>query len=159
MVRVIRTFRPSIVVNNWGGVHRGHGHHQAAGLLTPKAVALAADEKVFPTQFRDEGLRAWGTKEHPITILDLERGVEKPLGYVLPLDDVSPLWGKTWREIGMDAFANHRTQGVAVFFGNAFFRRPISLKKEDGTAPAVTSFTVPLHEVGGDGDGADCKNG
>ena len=158
MVRVIRTFRPNIVVNNWGGVHGGHGHHQASGLLTPKAVALAADEKAFPTQLRNEGLRVWGTKLNPVTILDLERGFEKPSGYVLPLDDVSPLWGKSWREIGMDAFANHRTQGVAVFFGNPFFRRPISLKKEDGGAPDPASFAVPLHAIGGDAEGANCQS-
>jgi len=157
MVRVIRTFRPNIVVNNWGDVHGGHGHHQAAGLLTPKAVGLAADEKAFPTQLQNEGLRAWGTNQNPFTILDLERGVERPRGYVLPLDGVSPLWGKTWREIGMDAFANHRTQGVAVFFGNPFFRRPISLKREDGAAPDPGSFAASLHAVAGDGEGANCK--
>jgi LmbE family N-acetylglucosaminyl deacetylase len=156
MVRVIRTFRPNIVVNNWGDVHGGHGHHQTAGLLTPEAVALAADEKAF-RQLQNEGLRAWGTKQDPVTILDLERGVENPRGYVLALDDVSPLWGKSWREIGMDAFANHRTQGVAVFFGNPFFRRPISLKKEDGTAPDPGSFAVALHAVAGDAEGANCQ--
>src|SRR5713226_5852638 len=43
MVEVIRAFRPTVVINGWGGVHAGHGHHQAAGLLTPKAVELAAD--------------------------------------------------------------------------------------------------------------------
>src|SRR5438477_10459547 len=43
MVEVIRTFRPTVVINGWGGVHTGHGHHQASGLLTPKAVQLAAD--------------------------------------------------------------------------------------------------------------------
>src|SRR5947207_10365797 len=43
MVRVIRGFRPNVVINGWGGVHAGRGHHQAAGFLTPKAVALAAD--------------------------------------------------------------------------------------------------------------------
>jgi LmbE family N-acetylglucosaminyl deacetylase len=159
MVRVIRTFRPNIVINNCGDVHGGHGHHQAAGRLTPKAVALAADEKAFREQLQNEGLRTWGSQKNPIAILDLERGVAKPRGYVLPLDDVSPLWGKTWREIGMDAFANHRTQGVAVFFGNAFFRRPISLKKEDGDAPAPASLAVPLHALAGDADGADCKTG
>jgi len=157
MVRVIRTFRPNIVVNNWGDVHFGHGHHQAAGRLTPKAVALAADEKAFPTQFPDEGPRAWGTAQNPVTILDLERGVEKPSGYVLPLDETSSLWGKSWREIGMDAFANHRTQGVAVFFGNPFFRRPISLKKQNGAAPEPASLAVPLHAVAGDAEGANCK--
>ena len=44
MVYLIRDFRPNIVVNGWGGVHSGHGHHQASGILTPKAVELAADE-------------------------------------------------------------------------------------------------------------------
>jgi len=29
MVHVIREFRPNIVINGWGGVHQGHGHHQA----------------------------------------------------------------------------------------------------------------------------------
>jgi LmbE family N-acetylglucosaminyl deacetylase len=159
MVRVIRTFRPNIVINNWGDVHGGHGHHQAAGLLTPKAVALGADEKAFREQLLTEGLRAWGSPKNPVTILDLERGVEKPRGYVLPLDDVSPLWGKTWREIGMDAFANHRTQGVTVFFGSAFFRRPISLKREDGAVLAPESLAAPLRAVAGDADGADCKTG
>src|SRR5262245_47525283 len=38
MVRVIREFRPNIVINNWGGVHGGHGHHQLSGIWTPKAV-------------------------------------------------------------------------------------------------------------------------
>src|SRR5499433_4573802 len=47
MVRVVRNFRPNVVINHWGGVHGGHGHHQAAGLLTPQAVALAADPAAF----------------------------------------------------------------------------------------------------------------
>src|SRR5215468_10028211 len=58
MVRVIRYFRPNIVVNHWGGVHGGHGHHQASGLLTPKAVVLAADPNAY-TKLRDEGLYPW----------------------------------------------------------------------------------------------------
>src|ERR1700722_20180937 len=44
MVYLIRDFRPNIIINGWGGVHSGHGHHQASGILTPKAVELAADE-------------------------------------------------------------------------------------------------------------------
>src|SRR5882762_4153712 len=59
MVRVIRTFRPNIVINGWGGVHQGHGHHQAAGLLTPIAVQRAADANAYPDQLK-EGLPAWG---------------------------------------------------------------------------------------------------
>ena len=131
MVRVIRTFRPNVVINGWGGVHQGHGHHQAAGLLTPIAVQRASDASAYPEQLK-EGLPAWGGANNEVVILDLDRFSEKPTGYVLPLDEISPLWGKSWREIGMDAFANHKTQGVAVFYGNPFFRRPIALKREDG---------------------------
>ena len=40
MVRVIRSFRPNIVINHWGGVHSGHGHHQLSGIWTTKAAAL-----------------------------------------------------------------------------------------------------------------------
>ena len=58
MVRVIRTYRPQVVINGWGGTHNGHGQHQATGLLTPQAVADAADPTKFPDQIR-EGLIAW----------------------------------------------------------------------------------------------------
>src|SRR5271154_1168636 len=49
MVRIIREFRPNIVINHWGGVHSGHGHHQASGLLTPKAVQMAGDRSYNPS--------------------------------------------------------------------------------------------------------------
>ena len=126
MVHVIRTFRPNIVINNWGGVHGGHGHHQAAGLLTPKAVALAADPAYEKSGCDDCG--AWSVSE----ILDLERGSENPQGYTLPLDEISPLYGLSYRQIGLNSFANHRTQGITGFIGSPFFLRPIGLKREDG---------------------------
>src|SRR6266850_3518683 len=43
MVRVIRSLRPNVVINGWGGVHGGHGHHQLSGIWTTKAVKLAGD--------------------------------------------------------------------------------------------------------------------
>jgi LmbE family N-acetylglucosaminyl deacetylase len=59
MVRAIRTSRPLVVVSRWQGTERdGHGQHQAAGLLTPEAVAAAADTHAFPTLAK-EGLRPW----------------------------------------------------------------------------------------------------
>jgi LmbE family N-acetylglucosaminyl deacetylase len=155
MVRVIREFRPNIVINNWGGVHGGHGHHQAAGLLTPKAVQLATDKSAYPSQIA-EGLAVWGGADNSIVILDLERGSEKPSGYILPLDDVSPLWGNTWRDIGIDAFANHRTQGITAFLSSPFIRRPISLKREDGGTFDPAILAQPLHTLAGDGEGDGC---
>src|SRR5580700_3919045 len=74
MVRVIRTYRPNIVINGWGGVHGGHGHHQTSGLWTPRAVQLASDPKAFPEQISKDGLVPWGTAAYPVQILDTERG-------------------------------------------------------------------------------------
>jgi LmbE family N-acetylglucosaminyl deacetylase len=132
MIRVIRGFRPNVVINGWGGVHGGHGHHQAAGLLTPRAVQLAADPafRLQGAASEQQDLGPWGDRK-PVLVLDLDRS-EKPQGYFLPLDEISPLYGKSWREIGLDGFANHRTQGITGFLGSPFLRRPIALKREDG---------------------------
>ncbi|MGH9677834.1 MAG: PIG-L family deacetylase, partial [Candidatus Acidiferrum sp.] len=73
MVRVIRTFRPNIVINGWGGVHGGHGHHQTSGLWTPIAVKMAADSAAFPEQL-SEGLQVWGGSSNPVQLLGTERG-------------------------------------------------------------------------------------
>ena len=63
MVRAIRTSRPLVVVSRWQGTPRdGHGQHQAAGLLTPEAVAAAADPQAFP-ELAGEGLRPWRVRK------------------------------------------------------------------------------------------------
>src|ERR1700723_1630984 len=126
MVRVIRTYRPDVVINGWGGVHSGHGHHQASGILTPQAVTAAADPKMFPEQIA-EGLTPWkGTLEARVA-----RNATAANAVALPADEVSPLWGKTYVEMGMEGHAQHGSQGTPAFFGNAFFRRPVFLGAED----------------------------
>jgi LmbE family N-acetylglucosaminyl deacetylase len=164
MVRVIRTFRPNIVINNFGGVHGGHGHHQAAGLWTPQAVKLAADSSygrsvnATPTtestnDSSTEFETPWGDTDHPVQILDVDRSggsSSNQASVQLPLDEVSPLWGKTWREIGIDAFANHRTQGISGVLGSTFLHRPVALVSESGERIDPAMFAQPLHTVGGD---------
>lgn len=145
MVRVIRTYRPNIVINGWGGVHGGHGHHQTSGLWTPRAVEMAADPNKFPGQIR-EGLRVWGGPANPVQLLDTERGGASAgtNGATLPVDEISPLWGKSWREIGLDAFANHRSQGITNFVGSSFLRRPLVLIEENGTKFDAATLAVSL---------------
>jgi LmbE family N-acetylglucosaminyl deacetylase len=147
MVRVIRTFRPNIVVNGWGGVHGGHGHHQTSGLWTPRAVELAADPKAFP-ELLGEGLQPWGGSSNPVQVLDTERGgaTAGSNGASLPVDEISPLWGKTWREIGLDAFANHRSQGITNFIGSPFLRRPLVLISENGGKFDAASLAANMEQ-------------
>jgi LmbE family N-acetylglucosaminyl deacetylase len=156
MVRVIREFRPDIVINGWGGVHGGHGHHQTSGLWTPKAVQLAADGNAYP-DLAKEGLSPWSIDGEPPVVLDVDRGSDKPQGYVLPLDEVSPLYGKSWRQLGLDAFVNHHSQGIAGFLGSSFLRRPIALKREDGKNFDPSTLAVPLPELLGKEDRKVCS--
>jgi len=63
MVRVIRTFRPDVLVARFSGTDRdGHGHHQASSILTQEAFRAAADPKRFPEQIA-QGLRPWQAKK------------------------------------------------------------------------------------------------
>src|SRR6516162_9473576 len=63
MVRVIRTFRPDVLVARFSGTDRdGHGNHQASSILTREAFRAAADPKRFPEQIA-QGLEPWQPKK------------------------------------------------------------------------------------------------
>lgn len=138
MVRVIRTYRPDVVINGWGGVHSGHGNHQASGILTPQAVAAAADPREFPAQLA-EGLEPWEVG------LELRGARDDTSNAVqLPVNGMSPLWGESYVDIGMEGHAQHRSQGTPAFFGNRFFRRPIYLVGENSKDEETGRFDPKL---------------
>ncbi len=63
LVRVIRTFRPDVLVARFSGTERdGHGHHQASSILAHEAFRAAADPQRFPDQIK-EGLQPWQAKK------------------------------------------------------------------------------------------------
>jgi LmbE family N-acetylglucosaminyl deacetylase len=126
MVRTIRTFRPEVVINGWGGYHSGHGHHQASGILTPQAVLAAADPKLYPDQIA-EGLAAWKTT----LVLRLARNESKD-GIELPENQISPLWGESYSQMGADGHALHRSQGTPAYQGRSFYRDATFLVAETG---------------------------
>jgi LmbE family N-acetylglucosaminyl deacetylase len=134
MVRVIRTYRPQVVINGWGGEHLGHGQHQTSGILTPRAVAAAADPTKFPEQIR-EGLSAWKV---PLEVRPdsfpgpPSRGAAPPPpppAVSLPTDEISPLWGISYVEMGAEGHGEHRSQGTPTLFGGGgvFGRRKSNL--------------------------------
>ncbi|HEY4838216.1 MAG TPA: PIG-L family deacetylase [Candidatus Acidoferrales bacterium] len=142
MVRVIRTFRPDIVINGWGGVRGGHGNHQASGFLVPKAVELAADPKAYSDQFK-EGIGSWKVG------LLLQQGGRGGNGatVTLPVNDISPIWGESYGEIGRAGFANQRSQGVVAFTNSAFLRRPASIQRADGGALDMKMIAQPIKSL------------
>jgi LmbE family N-acetylglucosaminyl deacetylase len=107
MVRVIRLNRPLIVISRWHGSERdGHGHHQAAGMLTPAAVAAAADPERFPRQISEEGLRPW-------RVFRVYRGrllADEPSQAVLNPHGVDPWLGESYQEFGSLGLSLQRSQ-------------------------------------------------
>src|SRR6201993_2737085 len=59
MVRVIREYRPNVMITRFSPIPgRTHGHHTASTVLALEAFKLAGDPKAFPEQ----GLEPWQTK-------------------------------------------------------------------------------------------------
>ncbi|HWC76479.1 MAG TPA: PIG-L family deacetylase, partial [Blastocatellia bacterium] len=115
MVRVIRTFRPLVIASQFGGTSSdGHGHHQAAGFLTPEAYRAAADPSRFPEQIA-EGLRPWKAKKLYVGARDRgqgERDPAPPQGTLLTINtgQFDPLLGRSYYEVAMEGRSQHRSQ-------------------------------------------------
>ena len=114
MVRVIRTFRPLVIVSAWSGTpNDGHGHHQSAGLLTQEAYRAAADPSRFPEQVR-QGLRPWQAKKLYTRSFD---GAASPREFLPSLSTLSlntgefdPLLGCSYYELAARGRSQHRSQ-------------------------------------------------
>jgi len=129
------------VINGWGGEHAGHGQHQASGILAPRAVREAADPKAFPAQIA-EGLAPWKVTAEVRPVGRMEPGSNKPAelpagAVAMPLLDVSPLWGESYIQMGVDGRAAHRSQGTPALFSSGIFRRPqyLAAENEKGVVP------------------------
>jgi LmbE family N-acetylglucosaminyl deacetylase len=145
MVRVIRMLRPQVVVNGWGGQKTGHGNHQDSGYQTPKAVEAAADPTKYPDQIA-EGLKPWRAQLilDPVRATAQDEKVDYTGSWLVPADEISPIWGLTYREISIQGYLHHRSQGVTPFLNSPFIRRPYGLKRSTGGAPSPSDFAQPL---------------
>ena len=109
-VRVMRRFRPQVVVSVFNGTARdGHGQHQAAGVTAREAYRLAGDPAAFPG-LAAEGLTPWS----PGTLLQ-ETGYwedKDATTVVLQTGRVDPLSGKSVYQIAMASRSLHRSQDM-----------------------------------------------
>jgi LmbE family N-acetylglucosaminyl deacetylase len=114
VVRVIRTFRPLVIVSAWSGTpNDGHGHHQSAGLLTQEAYRAAADASRFPQQLT-EGLRPWQAKKLYLRSFDGAAGNREFLPSMATLSlntgAFDPLLGCSYYELAARGRSQHRSQ-------------------------------------------------
>jgi LmbE family N-acetylglucosaminyl deacetylase len=115
MVRVIRTFRPDVLVARFSGTDRdGHGHHQASAILTKEAFRAAADANRFPEQIK-EGLFPWQAKKLYIGNVCGFGAMTCPAeNYTIKLNTgrVDPLLGMSYVQFAMEGLRHQLSQGA-----------------------------------------------
>jgi LmbE family N-acetylglucosaminyl deacetylase len=122
IVRVIREFRPDVLVTRFSPSPGGtHGHHTASTVLALEAFKLAGDPKAFPEQ----GLAPWQPKRIFWNISTFQR--DKAVGVNALKIDASgkdPVSGESFIALAERSRAMHKTQGFDTF------KMPGSDKKE-----------------------------
>ena len=107
-VRVIRRFRPQVVVSVFPGVpHPNHGQHQAAGVTAYAAFPLAGDPQALP-QLAAEGLPPWT----PAVLYRSAFFDPNAANLTLSTSGIDPLAGKSMFQLAMASRSMHRSQDM-----------------------------------------------
>ncbi|MBI4911652.1 MAG: PIG-L family deacetylase [Acidobacteria bacterium] len=116
VVRVIRRFRPDVILTRFspagGG---GHGHHTASAILAVEAFKAAADPRRFPEQIQ-EGLQPWQATRILWNAFRFpgDNSPQAPEAATLDVGAFDPLLGKSYSELAAEARSLHRSQGFGV---------------------------------------------
>jgi LmbE family N-acetylglucosaminyl deacetylase len=110
-VRVIRQFRPEIIVSRFRGTAQdGHGHHQAAGIMTQEAFAVAADPNRFP-----EYGRPWQAKKLYLSGAggggNAQAGAPAVPSITMNTGEFDTVLGRSYAEIAAEGRSLHQSQG------------------------------------------------
>ncbi len=126
IVRVIRTFRPDVLIARFSGTERdGHGHHQASAILTKEAFRAAADPNRFPEQIK-EGLQPWQPKKLYIgNVCGFGASSCDAANYTVKLNTgkEDPLLGESYVQFAIEGLRHQRSQalgGVSIPKGDRF---------------------------------------
>ena len=116
MVRVIRTFRPDVLIARFSPEPGAtHGHHTASTVLAIEAFKLAGDTNAFPEQLRE--LSAWQPKRVLQNTGFFSRGATNAPTLRLEVSGDDPVTGESFNAIAGRSRAMHKTQGFGNFAG------------------------------------------
>lgn len=138
-VRVIRYFRPQIVVSVFSGTPRdGHGQHQEAGVVARRAFAAAGDSTQFPELYTEEGLKPW----QPLRLYQSTRFDTTGTTIVMQTGTLDPRTGRSYWQIAMASRSRHRSQEMGQL---------------QRMGPARTRIGLIEDLTGGTADGSDAR--
>lgn len=109
VVRVIRTFRPDVIISRFPpNSSGGHGHHTASAVLVKEAFTAASDPARFTDQLKY--LKPWKTTR---MFWNTWRpgSQERELFIKVDVGEYNPLIGASYSEIAALSRSMHKTQG------------------------------------------------
>lgn len=109
VVRVVRAFRPHVIVAIFSGTPRdGHGHHQASGILAREAYDVAGDTARFPARAFGG---AWTVSKfyRNATYRNHEGATAR-----YNAGEYSPLLGRSYGEIAALSRSQHKSQAFGM---------------------------------------------
>ena len=117
VVRVIRQFRPDVIVTRFPipPGSGGHGHHTASAILAVEAFKLAGDPLAYPEQIK-EGLKPWQAKRVLWNSFRFGNAGPGPLNNPVIQQDIGgkdPVSGEEFGIIAARSRSMHQTQGLA----------------------------------------------
>lgn len=109
VVRVIRRFRPQVVVAIFSGTPRdGHGQHQASAVAAREAFDAAGDPTRFPELITEEGLAPFA----PLKLFRSTRFDSAGTTTVLESGVLDATTGQSFHQIAMQSRSLHRSQDM-----------------------------------------------
>jgi LmbE family N-acetylglucosaminyl deacetylase len=135
VIKVVRAFRPHIIVSVFSGTPRdGHGHHQVAGLLAKEAYELAGDTVRFPRA-------KYGAPWTPLKFYRSARFARQLATLSMDVGEYDTILGRSYAEIAALSRSQHKSQG----FGTAQ-RKGSILDYVTREATRVNASTPPTEE-------------
>jgi LmbE family N-acetylglucosaminyl deacetylase len=133
VVRVIRQFRPDVIVTRFPipPGSGGHGHHTASAILAVEAFKLAGDPKAYPEQIA-QGLAPWQPKRVLWNSFRFGNAPQPLNGPVFQTDiaGTDDVTGESFGALAARSRAMHKTQGLGGFTSRV------------GSGPNVQSFML-----------------
>lgn len=116
MVRVIRTFRPDVLITRFSPEPSAtHGHHTASAVLALEAFRLAGDPTAYPEQLRT--LAPWQPKRvwwDGLGAMPGAAAAAPPDSVTLDLGGYDPVSGESYGEIAARSRSMHKSQGMGA---------------------------------------------
>ena len=115
VARVIRTFRPDVIVTRFPpDSTAGHGHHTASAMLAEEAFRAAGDAKRFPDL---KSLEPWTARRIFWNVFRADpsqRSASQPNLLSVDIGEYQPLLGRSYAEIAGESRSMHKTQGFGA---------------------------------------------